>query len=117
MTDLAEAIYAVLRARVDRAASLPLTYQDLIVELPRSFRDVSARSPDLSAALGEVVSECHTHGLPALSAMVVTSANGRPGQGYYAVAHPRALTEDDKKRAWEQELAGIPGKNYPYRLD
>src|SRR5438034_895818 len=85
--------------------ALSITYQDLIDQLPRSWRDMSPRSQELNDALAEIVAACRANDLPALPAVVITAANGRPGNGYYYVAHPGVQSDDEKREAWEAEAA------------
>jgi len=118
MGDLAEAIYDVLRPLSARSPRPRLTYQDLIDQLPRGYHGLSPRSQELSAALGEIVEACrrHTPALPALPAVVINADTGRPGPGYYEVAHPGIDGDDQRRAAWEAEVARVPGTRYPSRL-
>jgi hypothetical protein len=118
MGDLAEAIYDVLRQLVARQPRPRITYQDLIDQLPRGYRGLSPRSPELSAALGEIVEACRQYDppLPALLAVVINVSTGRPGPGYYPVAHPDAASDEEQRAAWEAEVSQVPGISYPVRL-
>ena len=118
MGDLAQTIYDVLRPFVARSERPRITYQDLIDQLPRGYRSLSPRSPELSAALGEIVETCRTHdpSLPAIPAVVVNAGTGRPGPGYYGVAHPGVEGEAAQRSAWETEVARVPGTAYPLRM-
>jgi hypothetical protein len=118
MDDLAESIYDVLRPLVARSPRPRITYQDLIDQLPRGYRGLSPRSPELSAALGEIVVACRRQNpsLPALPAVVINGNTGRPGPGYYGVAHPGVAGDDAQRAAWEAEVAQVPAAQYPFRL-
>lgn len=63
------------------------------------------RSSKLHAALTEVSRACRRAHLPCLPALVWRSGTGRPADGYFAVAHPRALTDEARRAAWEREHA------------
>ena len=81
-----------------------------------TFKGISPRSPELSEALGEIVTACLDEQLGALPAIVVAVATGRPGAGYYPIAHPKAQTEEEKLTAWQQELKRVKRTNYPFSL-
>ena len=45
--------------------------------------------------------------LPCMPAAVWRASGRRPGDGYYAIAHPRARTEEARVAAWEREHAAV----------
>ena len=105
MSPLATAIYKQLRRRL-RKKPPDLTYAELAQGL--DYRHAThPRSPKLHAALTEVTEACKRAGLPCLPAIVCRADNHRPSTGYYAVAHPRAETQDARVAAWAREHARV----------
>lgn len=105
MTPLAVEIYKQL-VRHLRANKHSITYGEL-AGLVSKKQPAHQRSPSFHAALGEVTAACRAHGLPCLPAMVWRAGGNRPGSGYYAVAHPRARTDESQIKAWEREHADV----------
>jgi hypothetical protein len=105
MTSLANDIYKCLLRKL-RANTVSLTYRELADALGKKH-GAHPRSPRLHAALGEVSQACRHSDLPCLPAIVWRVSPRRPGDGYYAVAHPRAHTEEAKIAAWEREHARV----------
>lgn len=97
MSPLAQKIYRQLRKQLSRKDP-SITYgelADVIESHPRSSK--------MHDALGEITEACRRSKLPALPAIVWKSGASHPSTGYYAVAHPRAQTDDAKQSAWERE--------------
>jgi hypothetical protein len=74
MSPLAVNIYALLRTRM-RFANPALSYGDLVGNLPSPFNSLDADSPVLAIAVEEVATACRVHGLPAITAMLIVSAD------------------------------------------
>ena len=115
MSPLAEAVYELLRSR----AALPeprITYRELAAQL-RERSDACAhlthRSRELYAALWEVGGECGQLGLPALPALVVRAATGRPGEAYHEGSACRFKGE--RVAEWRRELEAVRQARYPAR--
>jgi hypothetical protein len=118
VSPLAEEIYGVLRRLPAQSPRPRITYGALIGQLPRGYHGVDPNSHVLRQALGEIVDLCRVRELPVLAAIVVSAATGRPGHGYYGKAHPQAVTEDEKRQAWEEELEEVIQQQfYPSSLD
>lgn len=116
MTPLAHEIYRQLLRRL-RNGRASITYAELAARVaPRT--PAHHRSPRFHAALGEVSVACRARALPYLPAIVWRASVQRPGAGYYAIAHPRARTEEARVRAWEREHAAVcaAARTYPPRL-
>jgi hypothetical protein len=111
---LADQIFEILRKRTGMAEPR-ITYSDLIPLLKAPYNTLSCRSDVLDAALAELVLRCRLNDLPAISALVVNVEMGRPGKGYYKVAHPNG-TELDQIIAWACELKQIQATKYPASL-
>jgi len=113
MSPLASRIYKNLVAHV-RRNNPTVTYGELAKSL-----DVHHRSPHLHVALGEVTNACRHNGLPVIAAMVCRADSGRPSDGYYKAAHPRAHTDDAREAAWVREHAKVIGHadKFPAKLD
>ena len=80
MGPLAEAVWRVLRRRTP-LADPRITYKELALALREASADwdfVTARSPQLYAALCEVGAACRRLGLPCLAALVVRADTRRP---------------------------------------
>jgi len=105
MSALAHEIYRQL-VRHLRANRHSITYAELAAAVSRKL-PTHHRSPSFHAALGEVTAACRAHGLPCLPAIVWRAAGRRPGSGYYAIAHPRAKTDEAQLRAWEREHTAV----------
>jgi hypothetical protein len=119
LSELATAIYEVLRSMVPSPRA-DISYSDLVERLgpmPAPNENLQARDPRLDAALGELVTACRQHGLPAISALVVRDAERVPGPGYYTLAHP-AVARDTARAmvAWGTEAQLARGTTYPEQL-
>ena len=101
MSPLAHKVYKQLLSHVRRAKP-SITYGELAHAI-----DIHPRSRKLHAALGEVSNACRHAHLPCLPAIVWRSDTGRPSDGYYKVAHPRAHTDESRVSAWEREHARV----------
>jgi hypothetical protein len=117
LSPLANAIYKHLVRTARRVASSPepggLTYAELATAVGSH-----QRSAKLHAALTELTRACRRAHLPCLPAIVWRSGSGRPGDGYYAIAHPRALTDEARRNAWRREHARVCAEvaSYPKSL-
>lgn len=105
MTPLAHEIYRLLVRRLC-ASQRSITYGELAA-LATKNQPTHHRSPALHKALGEVSVACRAQDLPCLPAMVWSASSPRPTSGYYAIATPRAKTDEAKRTAWEREHAGV----------
>ncbi|MCW5806609.1 MAG: hypothetical protein KIT31_29870, partial [Deltaproteobacteria bacterium] len=94
-----------------------ITYAELAAAVSATH-PTHQRSPKLHAALTEVSRACRRAHLPCLPALVWRAGVGRPGAGYYAVAHPRALSDAARAAAWERERARVfaEAARYPRTL-
>jgi hypothetical protein len=117
MSPLALEIYRQL-LRLVRAGHPSITYAEL-ARLVGKKHPTHQRSPHFHAALGEVSAACRANALPCLPAVVWRASGRRPGDGYYAVAHPRARTDRARIAAWEREHAAVLAAidRYPVALD
>lgn len=119
MSPLGEAIYHVLARRVGLGQPL-ISYHELVVQLPplASPHDNITRNDErLFKALGEVGIACQEWGFPALTALVIRSAERSPGSGYYHLVHPETGDDPEKRKAaWERELAKVKATQYPPNL-
>lgn len=113
MSPLATSIYKQLVANA-RRSNPSITYG----ELAKAVK-VHHRSPQLHIALGELTNACRHAGLPVIAAMVCRADSGRPSDGYYKAAHPRAQTDEQRVSAWEREHAKVIGHadKFPAKLD
>lgn len=113
MSPLASRIYKQLVHHV-RRSNPSVTYGELAKAVA-----VHHRSPQLHVALGEVTNACRHNGLPCIAAIVCRADSGRPSDGYYKVAHPRAQTDEQRMSAWEREHAKVIGHadKFPTKLD
>src|SRR5262249_11128008 len=110
-----------------------ITYQQILDQLPRSYRALQPRKPELQRALAEISIACREHNprLPILTAMVVSSKSFEPGRWYFESAHPdlsllqpgqSEFSEDGWERvtacreAWETELGKLVGTRFPRQL-
>ena len=117
LSDLAVAIYDVLRARVP-AKRPELAYSELVERLPAPFNKVEPDSATLANALGELVRACRAKGLPAISAMVVRHRDRVPGPGYYPAAHPDEAKDMAKAMiAWAVEVEKVRSTTYPAEIE
>lgn len=117
LSDLAVAIYGVLRVRVP-AKKPELAYTELIPKLPAQFRGIEPDGQVLANALGELVRACRNKGLPAISAMVVRYRERIPGPGYYPAAHPTEAHDMAKAMvAWGIEIEKVRVTTYPPTLE
>ena len=122
LSQLATEIYEVLRAYAN-SANGEITYQELVMALgplPPPNQDLHWRDSRLDEALGELVTTCRGHQLPALSAIVVRANERSPGAAYFPIAHPQEFAiggEVAAMRAWEAEVRRIRVASYPERLE
>lgn len=117
MTPLAVEIYKILKAQALLGHPNDIiTYADLSQKLSQPIHH---RSPDLFAALGDIVDDARARGIPALAALVINKDQYMPGMTYYEVAHPNSWdssVDDDKQNwpllciAWGHEVLAI--RNY-----
>jgi hypothetical protein len=105
LTPLAQETYRQLLRHL-RTGKASITYAELAAAVSKK-QPTHQRSPSFHAALGEVTAACRATGLPCLPAIVWRAAGGRPGSGYYPVAHPRARTDRSRREAWEHEHADV----------
>ena len=101
ISPLAREIYRQL-VRHLRAKQRSITYGELAASVSEKI-PTHHRSSKLHAALGELTVACRERDLPLLPAMVWRNDSRRPSDGYYAIAHPRARTDEARKAAWERE--------------
>jgi hypothetical protein len=101
ISPLAREIYRRL-VRHLRRQQHSITYGELAATVSEKI-PTHHRSSKLHAALGELTLACRQRDLPLLPAMVWRNDSRRPSDGYYALAHPRARTDDARKAAWERE--------------
>ena len=105
MTPLAAEIYRQLIKHL-RTGGATITYGELAQYVAKK-QPAHHRSPSFHAALTELTHACRSAKLPAITALVCRSSGSRPGSGYYAIAHPRAKTEDAQLSAWEREHGAV----------
>lgn len=91
-------------------------YSHLTQQFYGNFAGVDPHGGPLAAALGHIVARCRANGLPALSSLVVTMGNNRPGPGYYPAAHGLAETDPGAIPAWQTERALALAATYPPNL-
>jgi hypothetical protein len=118
LSELARAIYGVLRTRVP-SPHPEITYKQLVTTLPplgKPFENVGFHDPRLDQALADTVHACRAAGLPALSAIVVNAETRRPGKRHYAEAHSRVTGEIEKEVEWAKEFERAKGTTYPAEL-
>jgi hypothetical protein len=118
LSELARAIYGVLRTRVP-SPHPEITYKQLVTTLPplgKPFENVGFHDPRLDQALADTVHACRAAGLPALSAIVVNAETRRPGKRYYAEAHSGVTGEIEKEVEWAKEFERAKGTTYPAEL-
>jgi hypothetical protein len=102
-------IYVHVLAELVRAAQYRgvTTYQDiaLIMGLPLTG---SYMGKETGQVLGEIAQEEVKSGRPILTAVVV-GVNGRPGQGFYDLAHRsgRARSASEDQEFWKRELESV----------
>jgi hypothetical protein len=117
MSPLGEAVYEVLRSR----AAWPeprITYAELaghLREACEEFEDVTHRSQQLYAALGEVGEQCRRLGLPCLAALVVRADTKRPGGAYFEGPCFGTLYKGEQMAAWRREVEAVRRTTYPPR--
>lgn len=115
MSPLAHEVYVQL-VRVARTGADGLSYAELAervsVHIPTHHR-----SSKLHGALTEVTRACRRAHLPCLPALVWRAATHRPAPNYFAVAHPRALTDEARLTAWQRETARLRGARFPATLE
>jgi hypothetical protein len=118
LSPLAVAIYKHLVRTARASAPAGVTYAQLATAVSATH-PTHQRSAKLHAALTEVARACRRAHLPCLTALVWRSGARRPGEGYYAVAHPRALTDEARRAAWERERVRVSAeaKRYPRTLE
>ncbi|HVK87475.1 MAG TPA: hypothetical protein VM513_25335 [Kofleriaceae bacterium] len=116
MSPLAHEIYRQLLRHL-RAGNPSITYGELAQKVSKKLR-THQRSPHFHAALGELTVACRANALPSMPAAVWRASARRPGEGYYAIAHPRARTEEARVAAWEREHAAVLSAmaRYPVEL-
>jgi hypothetical protein len=115
MSDLAEAVYEILRQRHD-LADPRITYAELAGELrdiSEEFEFIYHRSRELYTALDEVGRECRRWRLPPLPALVVRADTRRPGAAYHS--DRRSLHKDQQVAAWQRDLEAVKRTTYPAR--
>jgi hypothetical protein len=108
---LARAVWRVLRRRTG-LTDPRITYKELALalrELSGAFEFVTARSPQLYAALCAVGAACRRLGLPCLAALVVRADSRRPGDAYFDGSAPRG----EQVAAWRDEVEAVRAANYP----
>jgi hypothetical protein len=105
MSPLAHEIYRQLLRHL-RAGHSSITYGELAQKVSKKLA-THQRSPHFHAALGELTVACRANALPCIPAAVWRASARRPGDGYYAIAHPRARTDEARVAAWEREHAAV----------
>lgn len=105
MSPLAHEIYRQLLRHL-RAGNPSITYAELAHKVSKRL-PTHQRSSQFHAALGELTVACRANALPCIPAAVWRASARRPGGGYYAIAHPRARTDDARVTAWEREHAAV----------
>jgi hypothetical protein len=115
---LAEAFYQRIHSRCP-ASEPRITYKELVEslpKLPKPYEGLHWRDSRLDEALGELVTACHAHGLPAISAIVVNNETRAPGNAYYAVAHPGVTDPFLREIEWGREYDAARKSTYPASL-
>ncbi|HEY4183147.1 MAG TPA: hypothetical protein VGM90_40265 [Kofleriaceae bacterium] len=105
MSPLANEIYRQLVRHLKAGGDL-ISYADLARAVAKKV-PAHHRSPSFHAALTELTEACRFNRVPALPAIVTRASANKPGSGYYAVAHPRAKTDDARIAAWTREHASV----------
>ncbi|HEY4057502.1 MAG TPA: hypothetical protein VGM39_12880 [Kofleriaceae bacterium] len=116
LSPLAREIYRQLIRHLKAGGDL-ISYADLAKAVAKKV-PAHHRSPSFHAALTEVTAACRSSQVPALPALVTRASANRPGSGYYAIAHPRAKTDEARVAAWTREHASVIAavQQYPTSL-
>jgi len=116
MSPLGEAIYPILAKRVGLKNPL-ITNDRLVKSLPSldpPYNEITRNDERLSRALGEVGRDCHDHGLPTVTALVILSKEQSPGAAtIISFTRRLAMTPVRQREAWEQEFEKLKTAKYP----
>jgi hypothetical protein len=112
MSEFARLVYLHLLTVLNQDPDAWVNYKPLAQHF-RPERRLSWRGGPLHEALGEIVVWCHARGLPALPAVVVRIIDGRPGDGFYVMAFPGVVDEQERRRLWRDEVARVRETVYP----
>ena len=114
---LARAVYPIVVPRA-RTRNGSIAYSEVCDHLGGRWAGLEPRSQMLAAALGEIVARCRSAGLPALSALVVhAGGDKRPGNGYFAAAHPGVDDPIMREVEWAREFQAAHAATYPASFD
>jgi hypothetical protein len=103
-SDLALAIYKILRRALKARHGGCTTYGELAAELRASGHlSMTPRNRRMHMALGELTMACQALRLPVLPAIVWRRDRSCPGDQYYPLAHPAARTAEAQRSAWKRE--------------
>jgi hypothetical protein len=112
MSDLARLVYLYLLAVLAQDREAWMHYKPLAQHFGPERR-LSWRCGSLHEALGEIVTWCQAHGLPALPAIVVRIIDGEPGDGFYVMAFPGIVDKQERRRLWQEEVVRVRQAAYP----
>ena len=103
-----EGIYEELK---DKARSGGITFYGVIAPLADLDMGSEHGRAELGRLLGEISTYEHEQERPLLSAIVVHQNDGRPGQGFYSLAHDLSLLLADRDRDtyWQEEVKRVHG--------
>jgi hypothetical protein len=113
MTALAEAIYDVLRLRLDQPDPR-ISYAELaraLREVDSSFEHLTHRSREMYSSLCEIGELCRKRNLPPLPALVVRADTRRPGEAYYEGMSQ--AYKGERIAAWREDLEAVCATEYP----
>ena len=118
LEDLASVVYHTVVPIVGtRRGQATITYSQVCERLGGRWAELTPHDPRLAQALGYICDRCREAGLPALSALVVSSSTGSPGGGYYYAAHPEIGDPLEREIAWARELGRVHMAKYPAALE
>lgn len=100
--------YLVLTKCIEAAKKQKtLTYKDIAELMPGVPEDGGHYMANETGAMaGAISKEMDENGNPMLSALIVHSGDGKPGEGFYKLAKDLDKFEDgdDKEKFWQNEL-------------
>ena len=104
--EIHEGIYEAVR---QAARESRLTYYAVIAPLAGLDMGREWDRADIGRILGAISTHEHEAGRPLLSAIVVHQVDGRPGQGFFALARQLGLLrpEQDEDAFWEAEVRRV----------